>query len=200
MKYTLVCATTPYFDSRNRPTTIEQLELVYALLRCEFSTRSTILENTEGERVAFASLEARVPRALVNPLGVPETHERNIDKGRADGAEGSSPPFLSSGRESGQNNQKNDKNWGIARRPVSRRQVYDELEGWPPVSRAERQQGREAFPRDKEGVKIWKGAGCCDGEPLYAGLRLVPVLRIHRSSLSRFFPFVASLPPRFPPG
>ena len=34
--------------------------------------------------------------------------------------------------------------------------------GWPPVSRAERHRGW-AFPRDKEGVKIRDGVGCCDG-------------------------------------
>lgn len=34
--------------------------------------------------------------------------------------------------------------------------------GWPPVSRAERH-GGWAFPRDKEGVKIRDGVGCCDG-------------------------------------
>lgn len=65
--------------------------------------------------------------------------------------------------------------------------------GWPlppPVPRAERHRGW-AFPRDKEGVKIREGVGCCDGESLYTGRREGTSTRaVAHLSSEPLFPFL----------
>lgn len=71
----------------------------------------------------------------------------------------------------------------------------------PPVPRAERHRGW-AFPRDKEGVKIREGVGCCDGELVHrsgctstrAHLSSEPLFAFLLFSFI-FFPFSSSLFP-----
>lgn len=74
-------------------------------------------------------------------------------------------------------------------------------EGWPlggrctmnsrvESSRTKRKTaGARAFPRDKEGVKSQKDVGCCDGDPIYTGLRLATIYHLRAFLLLHLLPF-----------
>lgn len=89
--------------------------------------------------------------------------------------------FPSAGeRESGQNSEKGDKNWGIAGRMAPRRQVYDELEGGL-LFREQKNSGGElslGIKRVLRSGRVWIVVTAS----LYTGLRLVPIYHPRLSS------------------